>query len=211
MVNAGGSGNLAGRVLQNGTGAGWKTTAANTMKSMLSGNGAQAAGTALGAVSQAQAHNRGTKLDAMMQGDQTKAQLAANQRAEDQELWKMLQAADYMKRGGTPRQDNYSSTGMKLPSYNFGPAPISQANKDMAATMEQQLLQRLNNPLKPSDYESQMDPSTGEKITDYTGAALSGLGAALNAGQPAPTGGMTTKSQKIGSLAGSFLGSYLGK
>jgi hypothetical protein len=163
---------------------------------LTSPNGLGSIGTAMGAISGTQAHNRGEALDAMMSGDRMRLAAAGNQRQEDAQNLRMLQATNYLKNGGMPKKELVSSSGMKIPDFGFGPAPITDETKSMASDMEKQLLDRMHNPLKLSDYDSKMNPSGTESTLDWLGPVLSGYSNVMNPSQtpqlPQSTTGQTT-------------------
>jgi hypothetical protein len=151
-----------------------KKTAGGLIGNLLNPNVLETASSGVAGATQAAAHNRGVALDAMMQGDQNRIVARQDRRAEEADLWKKMQAADYIKSGGTPRPTSptLSANGKPFTQFSFGPAPISEGNKAMASTLEGQLMDRLKNPLQLSDYESKMEPGTMEKIGNWTAPAL---------------------------------------
>lgn len=174
---------------------GIKSKAGDWLKSLITPDGLKGVGSVLESLSGNRAANRGTQLDAMMEADQMGILAARDRRDDEAHLWKMLQAANYIKSGGKERKPQFSSSGAEIPTFGIGPAPITQADKDMASTLEQQLTQRLNNPPKLRDYDSKMEPGKMENILGWLGAGASGVGAVRSAGQPAGvgnSGGYTT-------------------
>lgn len=199
-------GNLAG-----GAGAGLaslvgggaaKAASGGLIHSLMNPTALAGIGKGVGAIAQSKASNRGTQLDAMMEGDKMKMQ-ATQARAEDESgLWRKIQAANYIKNGGMPaREPMVSSSGATIPDFSksFGPAPISEDDKQMAGTLLPQLQDRLAHPPVLSDYASKMNPGKVESALDWLGPIISGVGA-VKQGQippimPNPTGGTTTKTQ----------------
>lgn len=178
--SAAATGNLAG------TGAakmGIGSTIANYAKkkggevlgNLLTSKVLESAGRGTGAIAATEAHNRGNELEAMMDADEMRMRLARDRRDDESDLWSKLQAASYMKSGGTPKPTTptLSANGKPFTQFDFGPAPISQDNKDMATTMEAQLLKRLHNPATLSDYESKMKPGAVEKTLNWASPSLS--------------------------------------
>lgn len=110
----------------------------------------------LGAVSSTQAHNRGTQLDAMMEADKMNMAQNVNRRADEADIWKKLSAINYIKGGSPEIKPQISASGRVIPHFDTGLKPISQADKDVATTLEKQLLERLNNVPKLRDYDSKM-------------------------------------------------------
>lgn len=142
---------------------------------------------------QASAHNRGVALNAMMDADVNRMQLARDRAADESDIWKKLQAADYMKSGGMPKTGpGMSANGKPFTSFDFGPAPISAGNKEMAAKLESQLMNRLDNPMKLSDYESKMNPGTMERIGNWAAPGMSILSEVMQNRRGNPAGGQAT-------------------
>lgn len=162
-----------------------KKSGSSALKGLLSPQGMEGLGRGVGAIGQTQASNRGTELDAMMEADRQKLLAERDRRDEQTDLWKKLQAADYMKSGGTPASGpSMSANGKPFTSFGFGPKPISDANKAMASTMETQLLDRLQHPTELRDYDSKMKPGGLEKATDYLGPILTAMGIGRQAAKP---------------------------
>jgi hypothetical protein len=147
----------------------------------------QTAGRGAGAVAETQAKNRGAELDAMMEADQ-QAMLANRVRREDEDsMWKKLQAINYMKGGGMQnRGPSVGAGGKSFTKFNFGAQPVSDADKQMATTLEGQLMQRLNNPPQLRNYDAMMKPGTAEKVTGWGAPILSTLGSIFK-NKPAAT------------------------
>lgn len=140
---------------------------------LLNKNSIADLGRGVGAISETMANNRGTELDAMMAADNMAMLANRNRRDDEDHLWKNLQAMNYVKSGGKqPSGPRMSASGRALPSFGFGPAPISEADKTVATTLEQQLLQRLNNPPQLRDYDSKMKAGTGESVMNWLGPGL---------------------------------------
>lgn len=187
---AGGAGNMAaGGTMAGllgsggGTAAGAAGSAAKSggfLSSLMKPKTLETIGTGLGSIGKTAANNRGVQLDAMMEAD--KMGLAANQsrRADESDLWRKIQAANYIKGGGMPeRKPMMSSSGAEIPSFAklFGPPPITQADKDMADTLLPQLQSRLANPPVSRDYDSLMKSGKTETAMNWLGPLVSGYGA----------------------------------
>jgi hypothetical protein len=139
----------------------------------------------VGKFADSQAHNRGVELDAMMEADRMRMDQDRDRAADETGLWRKLQAVNYMKSGGAPANQKpmMSASGRAIPQFDFGPTPISDADKQMATTLEGQLLQRLKNPPTLRDYDSKMKPGTGERIAGYAAPAM-GILSTLFRNQP---------------------------
>lgn len=177
-----------------------KNYGGNLVKSLLNPNTLNAAGTGLAGVASTEAHNRGAKLDAMMAADQMKMINDQNQIAENPQLLKQFQVADFLKNGGIPAtpKPTYSITGRQLPQFNFGPAPTSAATKQIASTMEDQVANRIKNPIQLSDYASQMNPSDTETALNWLSPALTTMGA--NGGVGSFLQNLLTKTPSYGTI-----------
>ncbi len=161
------------------------------LQSLLSGDTLKAAATGAGAVANTQAHNRGVKLDAMMDADRMKLDADRNERDSQNNAMKSMQHAAYLKSGGfKPRGPVMSSSGKPINVLNFGARESTPEEIEMASTLEGQLMNRLKNPIALRDYDSQMDPSMSEKLLGYSSPVLSILAAARGADKyelPKPT------------------------
>jgi len=136
-------------------------------------------GKGISSIGQSQASNRGVALDAQMEAD--KMRMAQDQQRRDDEahIWKMLQAVNYIKGGGAPKSGPVmSASGKPFTSYDFGPRAINQGDKDMATTLEAQLLKRLQTVPQLRNYDSKMKPGKVEKATNWLGPLL-GIGGML--------------------------------
>jgi hypothetical protein len=143
---------------------------------LLSKDGLADIGRGLGSISQTQASNRGTELDAMMAADNMKLLFDRNQRDSDDHMWKLMRATNYVKGGGAgPAKPMQMASGTVRP-MDFGPAPISAADKQVASTLQSQLMERMQNPPEQRDYDSKMKAGTGEKVTGWAGTAMDILG-----------------------------------
>jgi hypothetical protein len=174
---------------------GLKSMGGDLLKQLLTGNGLDAAGRALGAVGQTQASNRGTMLDAMMAGDEMKMASARERRADETDIMKKIQMSEYLKGGGANYAPSASVTGKPLGQFDFGVRPATETESQMAGELAGQLKQRLSNPLQLSDYSSQMKPGTMESIANWGGPLLSLFGAARGAGRYTPPTAQTQTPQ----------------
>lgn len=198
-AGAGAAGSTISGLMGGGAGAGSGAAGAGTagtaagaakggglMSSLLKPATLSTIGRGLGAVAETQAGNRGTTLDAMMEADRLKLDQRQDRRAEESDLWRKIQAANYMKSGGKPKTPAVSSSGATLPSFGFGPPPISEEDKQMAATLLPQLQDKLANPMQPRDYDSKMNPGKMESILGWLSPALSGFSAIQEGRNPTP-------------------------
>lgn len=181
---AGGAGNLAGiggAAASAGGGSFFdriKGAGGDLLKRLTGGDALSALGQGLAGVSQSQASNRGVALDAAIQGDQSKLDFARERRADEGDIWKKMQQAEYIKNGGANYAPSMSVTGKPLGSFDFGVKPSTDTEKQMAGTLEQQLMQRLNNPAQPTDYSQFTKPSGSETALNWLSPALTAIGAA---------------------------------
>lgn len=169
LMSGGAAGSTAGATA--GTTAA-KSVGGKLMGSLLKPGVMSTVGRGLGSIAETQANNRGTALDAMMEGDRIRLDANRDRRADETDLWRKIQAANYMKSGGSDRTPVKSSSGATLPSFGFGPKPISAEDKQMADTLLPQLQQRLANPLQLSDYASKMNPGKTESILGWLAPIL---------------------------------------
>lgn len=154
------------------------------VQQLLSGDSLHAAGQGLGALAGTQAHNRGVKLDAMMAGDEMQLAADRERRAAEGDILKNMQIAEYLKGGGY--QDTgptMSSSGRPLPRFDFGTRPATEAEMDMAGTLQGQLKNRLENPRQLRNYEDSMDPGAGETAMNWLSPILSTIGIARGGGR----------------------------
>lgn len=178
-IGAGGgttaAGNFAGGTGANifgggAAGASSSTTGGSLMSKLLNPDNLKAAGRGIGALTQTAASNRGTELDAMMEADKMRLLMERDRRESETDLWKKLQAMNYVKSGGKkPSGPMRSASGRMIPQFSFGPSPISAADQRVASTLEQQLMQRLLNPPVARDYDSKMKPGKLERLGNWLG------------------------------------------
>jgi len=159
-------------------------------------------GRGVSAISKTQASNRGVELDAMMEADRARILNDRARREDESDIWKKMQAADYMKRGSQPTKPQMSASGRSIPQFDFGPAPISEGNKQMASTLEQQLMKRLNTVPQLRDYDSKMKPGTAESITGWAGPLMGGAGSIIDAMNRNKESKTTTEMPPIDPKAG---------
>lgn len=152
-------------------------------------------GRGVGAIGETLANNRGTELDAMMEADRNRTLLARDQRDADVHNLKQLRATNYIMSGGMPKLGPTKVNSGTLGQFNFGPAPISEADKKVASTLHDQLMQRMQNPLTPSDYDSKMKAGTGEKITNWLAPALDIFGPPQQPTNTQATNPQTTRTR----------------
>lgn len=126
----------------------------------------------LGAVAGTQAHNRGAALDAMMEADKMDIAMRKDRREEESDIWKKLNAANYIQAGTPEYKPQYSSSGEVIPRFDTGLRDISQEDKDVATALEKQLMERLNTIPKARQYDSKMQPGKIETGMNWLGPAL---------------------------------------
>lgn len=132
-----------------------------------------AIGAAAGAGSQASAQNRGTKLQALMDQDLMRLRVRDDQRTMERDALKKLAQTGYLKAGGSTFQPSTPY------SYSFAPRAASDAQKQAASTLEEELMKRMAaGPMPLSDYAQQMKPGFWEKFGGILGAGASVYGAA---------------------------------
>lgn len=131
----------------------------------------QGIGPGLAAISQADAQNRGTKLAAMMAGDQMQVGEQAQRYAELPNALRELNDASFEANGGAP------GGPIKLPNggtINVGSIPINDTEKAAAQAEVGQLQNIINNPPTYNNYSSVMNPGGWERGLGIIGALLSG-------------------------------------
>jgi hypothetical protein len=191
----GGAGNAAKgatSVAKAGVGSTLKTVGTNLAKDaaggfinkLLSGDTLDAAGKGVAGVAATEAHNRGTKLDATMAGDEMKRLADVNNRDAGVQGMKQMQIAEYLAGGGFhPTDQPVLAGGKTATKFNFGTAPATEAEKQYAGNYSKQLMDRQAHPVQLSDYSKLMDPGTMEKTLNWISPILSTLGAARGAGK----------------------------
>jgi hypothetical protein len=162
--------------------AGGASLGGKLMNGLLNPNVLEAAGVGLGAIGATQAANRGTQMDAMMEADKNRMDLARDRRADEDGIIRKTQILNYIKNGGAaPSGPMTSANGKPITQIDFGVRPSSDAAKTMATTLEQQLIERTNNPMTLSDYNSKMEPGKLETATNWL-APLATVGSVLRGG-----------------------------
>lgn len=132
-----------------------------------------AIGAGVNGATQAAAANRGTKLQATMDADMMRMRADEQNRAAMGDATKKLAQAAYIGRGGA------SFTPTTPYSYSFAPSGASDAQKQGAALMEQEMLKRMKNPVGVSDYDKAGKMGFWEKLGNVVGPAASMFGAAM--------------------------------
>lgn len=150
---------------------------------LLSGDALHTAGQGLGAVAQSQAHNRGVALDAMMEGDQNAMALARDRRADESDMMRKMQQLAYIKGGGFHDTGDATGASGKFTKFDFGTHAAAPESMQMAGELENQLMDRLHNPMKLRDYDSKMNPGATETALDWISPVLTTVGAARGAGR----------------------------
>jgi hypothetical protein len=153
------------------------------LQQLLSGDSLHAAGQGLGAVAQSQAHNRGVALDAMMEGDQNAMALARDRRADESDMMRKMQQLAYIKGGGFHDTGDATGASGKFTKFDFGTRGSAPESMQMAGELENQLMDRLHNPMKLRDYDSKMNPSKTETALDWLSPVLTTVGVARGAGK----------------------------
>lgn len=135
-------------------------------KHLLTSKGLDAAGKAVGAYGQTAADNRGTRLQAIMDQDKLRLDATADNRAGESDALAKLASANYIQHSTAPAAVN--------PKYGYGAIAPSDAQKQTAALLQAEMLKRIQSGgYKPSDISGEMNPSTGEKISNYVAPGLS--------------------------------------
>lgn len=140
------------------------------------------AGSVLGSFSEAEANNRMAKGNLTQNHDQLMLSAAANKRADETDALRKLAQTSYINSGGSqfkPPTISLSGQQRTAPDLGFGPRPSSDAQKQAATTLEQQLLQRMQpggsyTPAPLSDYANR---GKAESASNYGSTILGGLGA----------------------------------
>lgn len=135
----------------------------------------------LGNYAGAQANNRTEKANLGQNYDQARLQAQQDQRTNEADAMKKLAQTSYlMGDHPTPSPTTISLNGEQktLPTFGFGLSPISEAQKQGASTLQEQLLKRLQpggsyQPTDPAQYSKQ---NFGEKAANTGSLISSGLG-----------------------------------
>ena len=172
-----------GKAISGAAGSG-ASTGGSLMSKLINGDTLLAAGKGLASIGQTSAHNRGVKLDAMMQGDQMKLLADQDRRAAESDFMRKMQQTSYLKGGGFKDPGTVTSaSGQPLTKFDFGARPASESEIAMSTELEKQLMGRLRSPIQLSNYASQMDPGTAEKFMNWLGPAVSTFGVARGGGK----------------------------
>lgn len=135
-------------------------------KNLITSKGLDAAGKAVGAYGQTAADNRGTRLQAIMDQDALRLRAQEDNRAGESDAMAKLASANYIQNSTAPAQVN--------PKYGYGPIAPSDAQKQAAALLQAEMLKRIQSGgYKPSDISGEMNPGTGERISNYVAPGLS--------------------------------------
>jgi hypothetical protein len=177
-----------------GAGAGGNGVGGSFLSQLLSGDSLAAAGRGVGAIGQTQAHNRGVALDAMMAGDEMKMAADRERRASESDIMRKVQQTQYLKGGGfKDTGPGKSVSGKPFGQFDFGVRPATETEMQASTELEDQVMNRLRNPIALSDYASKMEPGKMETTMNWLGPILSTLGAARGAGRyMGPTAGAPT-------------------
>lgn len=133
-----------------------------------------ALGAGAGAASQASASNRGTQAQLLMDQDVMRLRARDDQRTGETDAMRKLAQTGYLQRGGA---DFKPSTPY---SYSFGPQGATDAQKQGAATLEQELLKRLQGgQMQLSNYAQQAKPSIWERIGGIVSAVAPAVSGAM--------------------------------
>lgn len=131
-------------------------------------------GVGAGAASQSAASNRGTQLQALMDQDAMRLRARDDQRTGETDAMRKLAQTGYIQRGGA----NFKSTTPY--SYSFAPQGSTDAQKQGAATLEQELLKRLQGgAMQLSDYGKQMKPGFWERLGGFVAPIATGISGAM--------------------------------
>ena len=116
--------------------------------------------------------------------DELSLRAAANRRDDESDAIKKLSQTGYIKSGGAPFDASkiQLSGGRSLPSFNFPRPPITDEMKTGAATLEEQMLKRLQpggsfTPQLPEDVPGR---GVGEQIGRWGSLGTTGLGVIAN-------------------------------
>ena len=138
-------------------------------------------GAGAGAASQASASNRGTQAQLLMDQDLMRLRAREDQRTGEGDALKKLAQTGYLQRGGA----NFKPSTPY--SYSFAPQGATDAQKQGAATLEQELLRRLQGgQMQLADYSKQAKPSFWER-----------LGGVVSAVAPAVSGAVRSNSMRL--------------
>lgn len=178
-----GAGAGAGTVASVGAGA---TKAGSMIQKLLNPQGLADASSVLGGIGEAEANNRYRKGNLTQNYDRLMMEAQQDRRANETDAMRKLAMTGYIGQGGshfTPPTIELNGRQRTAPSFpGIAPTPISDAQKQAAATLEQQMLQRVQpgGSYTPTDLSSYADRGALEKVGSYGGMALGGLGAFLD-------------------------------
>ena len=138
-------------------------------------------------------YNYDSLLGNLTQGyDQLGLASAANRRTDESDAMKKLSQTGYIKSGGAPFDASkvQLAGGRSLPSFNFPRAPITDEMKTGAATLEEQMLKRLQpggsfsptpfDQYKPQLPEDMPGRGVGEQIGRWGSLGTTGAGVIAN-------------------------------
>lgn len=158
----------------------------STISNLLGHKGTQDltdAASTLGSYAGAQANNRTEMANLGQNYDQARLQAQQDQRANESDAMHKLASSGYVLGGGShytpPPPLSLGGRSYSIPDLGLGPTPISEAERQGATTLQDQMLKRLQpggsvQPTDPSKYAHQ---GFGEKAANTGSLVLGGLGA----------------------------------
>lgn len=123
---------------------------------------------AFGAYAGAQAHNRGGKADLAQIDNANSLQAIQERRAAETDALRKIRAGSYIMGGGSNWTMPTQARSGPLTDFGLGPVPITQAEKDAAATLQSQLMDRLQPGAgwQPTSISQFGEPGKGEKVAN---------------------------------------------
>jgi hypothetical protein len=183
MMAIPGVGPAASMLTKVGVGAA-KGLGGSLVSKLLGGDTLLAAGKGMAGVGQTAAHNRGVKLDAMMAGDEMALANERQRMAAESDLMRKMQQTNYLKSGGfKDTGSGVAASGQPMTRFDFGTRPAGASEIAASTELEKQLMNRLHNPMKLRDYDSQMDPGKVETAMNWLGPLISTIGVARGGGR----------------------------
>lgn len=167
----------------------------------------------LGSFSSGEKANRALEGQFSQNYDNIMLDAAKNRRDDESDALKKLGQTAYLGQGGShfaPGTVQLNGQTRQLQSYGLEPPKVSDAEKQGAATLEAQMLKRLEpgGSYTPTPLSNYAKPGLAENISSYGAAGVGGLGAIdqmMHGGSPsgAPSTGAPSGANKLINGAGS--------
>lgn len=145
------------------------------------GQGWADAGSVLGGARSNEMAQRMVKGEFMQNYDKLNLAASEENRNRENDAMKNLARTSYISSGGAQPLPTRFNSG-NITDLGFGPRPASDAQKQGAATLQAQLLQRLTpeGQIKPTDPNTYANPGKLENATKWGSLISNGIGAARN-------------------------------